>query len=125
MIVIGLATAVINVTYQSYAPRALVEGSDIFSILLRWHYGLNRPLTAFPSLHVSDSVCVSYYLGRVRVQQVWLWLTCAFLISISTLLVKEHYIADVIGGLVLGVVVSTLLPRLLSGRQRVRIGSIQ
>jgi membrane-associated phospholipid phosphatase len=61
------------------------------------------PMKCFPSLHVANSflvALVSYRLDRL----VGRWTTAlAFGIALSTLMVKQHYIADVLGGLLLAV----------------------
>ena len=108
MITVSLITAAINVVFQTTAPRAVVEGNDLFSVLLRWHYGLNRPLTSFPSLHVADSVCIGFFIHIIEPRRSWPWLVAAFFISISTLFVKLHYIPDVIAGTVLSLSISSL-----------------
>ncbi|HDS11405.1 MAG TPA: phosphatase PAP2 family protein [Candidatus Wirthbacteria bacterium] len=104
MLTVGLVTAFINITFQTTAPRAELLGMDVFSRLLRWHYSLNRPLTSFPSLHVSHSICLTYYLNKAFPKYKFWFNLSAFLVSLSTLLVKQHYIPDVIAGTLLAIV---------------------
>jgi membrane-associated phospholipid phosphatase len=106
MMIIGLITGIINAIYQTYAPRAVIESTDIFARMLLWLYSLNRPLTALPSLHVSHSLCTAYFFSKIYPRLTWLWIFIVALISVSTLFVKHHYIADVTVGAILGVIVS-------------------
>ena len=116
MMIIGLITAMINITYQTYAPRAVVDNTDILARMLIWLYNLNRPLTALPSLHVAHSLCTGYFLSKIFPKQTWLWMSTVVLISISTLFVKHHYIADVVIGGLLGAIVCLAIDVIWEGR---------
>ena len=120
MMCIGLITGIINITYQTYAPRAVVDNTDILASLLIWLYNLNRPLTALPSLHVSHSLCTGYFLSKIFPKQTWLWMSTVVLISISTLFVKHHYIADVVIGGLLGAIVCLTIDVIWEGRAEAR-----
>jgi len=109
MMIIGLITGIINIAYQTYAPRAVVDNTDLLAKLLIWLYNLNRPLTALPSLHVSHSLCTGYFLSKIFPKFTWLWMSTVVLISISTLFVKHHYIADVVIGGLLGAIVCLVI----------------
>lgn len=106
---LGLFTGLINILFPTHAPRAYIYGGNIFSKLIRWHYGLNRPLTAFPSLHVGHSICLSFFFLIVLPQLSLLWIGLAALIAASTLFTKEHYVIDVVGGSILGLLVSVIV----------------
>jgi membrane-associated phospholipid phosphatase len=118
MMIIGLITGIINVVYQTYAPRAVVDNTAILAKLLIWLYNLNRPLTALPSLHVSHSLCTGYFLSKIFPKLTWLWMSTVVLISISTLFVKHHYIADVVSGGLLGAVVCLIIDVIWEGRTK-------
>jgi len=107
--IIGLVAGFITLLFPTFAPRAYVYGGGPQSRLLRWHYGLNRPLSAFPSLHVGHSAIISLYLIVAVPSLTVLWVFIAAAIAISTLFTKEHYILDVIGGLALSVGVFYLM----------------
>lgn len=84
--------------YQTQVERPIILGSDISSSILRWVYSVDKPFNAFPSLHTSISTLLVLLWGKVgsRIQPIIaLW---AVLIIASTLLTKQHYIADVLGG---------------------------
>jgi len=116
MMVIGLITGIVNITYQTYAPRAVVDNTDMLARMLIWLYNLNRPLTALPSLHVSHSLCTAYFLSKIHPKLTWPCMSLVVLISISTLFVKHHYIADVVIGALLGAVVSLAIDVIWEGR---------
>ena len=61
-------------------------------------YHLDLPTCCFPSLHVSTSILSALCCWHVR--RFWGYFigTIAFLISLSTLFVKQHFIADVLLG---------------------------
>lgn len=99
---IGLIANIIFVVFQTSAPRAKIESNDIHSRLLRWHYSLARPVNALPSLHVAHSICVGIFLALEIPSLFLLWYFISSLISIATLLTKEHYLLDVVAGLILG-----------------------
>jgi membrane-associated phospholipid phosphatase len=120
MMIIGMITAVINVAYQTHAPRAVVENTGLLARILIWSYNLNRPLTALPSLHVAHSLCTGYFLSKIYPRLTWLWMSIVVLISISTLFVKHHYIADVVIGDVLGAIVCLAIDAIWEGRAAFR-----
>lgn len=120
MMIIGLATGIINILYPTYAPRAVVDNTDILARMLIWLYNLNRPLTALPSLHVAHSLCTGYFLSKIFPKQTWIWMSTVVLISISTLFVKHHYIADVVIGGVLGAIVCMAIDIIWEGRAAAR-----
>jgi membrane-associated phospholipid phosphatase len=85
--------------YQTQVERPVILGSDVSSSILRWIYSTDKPFNAFPSLHTSLSTLLVLLWGRVgsRIQPIIaLW---AVFIVASTLLTKQHYIADVLGGI--------------------------
>lgn len=120
MMVIGLITGIVNIAYQTYAPRAVVDYTDMLARMLIWSYNLNRPLTALPSLHVSHSLCTAYFLSKIFPRLTWLWMSTVVLISISTLFVKHHYIADVVIGGMLGAIVCLAIDVIWEGRAESR-----
>lgn len=84
--------------YQTQVERPIVPGSDVSSDILRWVYSVDKPFNAFPSLHTSISTLLALLWGKIgsRIQPIIaLW---AALIIASTLLTKQHYIADLLGG---------------------------
>lgn len=83
-----------------YRPSVTTAGfiGWIFSVIRR----IDGPNNLFPSLHVSSVVFVAFVNGYFRPKtRILSWLV-AILISVSTLLVKQHALVDVIGGAIFG-----------------------
>jgi membrane-associated phospholipid phosphatase len=96
---------------QSYVARPEVTGTDFFSGMVRSVYAGDQPYNDFPSLHTSLSTIIAihwWHAGR-RVGVPAALVTA--LIVASTVLIKQHYLADVAAGLVLGGLTATLLIR--------------
>jgi len=90
--------------YQTQVERPVILGSDVSSNILRWVYSIDKPFNAFPSLHTSTSTLLVLLWRRAgsRIQPIIaLWAVC---IIASTLLTKQHYIADVFGGVTVALV---------------------
>ena len=100
---------------QSYVDRPMIIGTDIFSSMVRTIYSADAPYNDFPSLHTSLSVIVAIHWLRIDRRigiPVALWTS---LIVASTLLIHQHYVADVALGLVVAAGASWLAPRVLRG----------
>jgi membrane-associated phospholipid phosphatase len=70
---------------------------------LSWVYRLDHGFNVFPSLHVANSVFVAALIWRwtTGAPRAAAWAACAA-ISLSTLLVKQHYLTDLPAGALLG-----------------------
>jgi len=85
--------------YPTRAPRhPAVIGNDFFSAALRLIYSSDVPYNCLPSLHVAQCalaalICYRVHRGVGAVTAIW-----ALLVGLSTLLTKQHYIADVVSG---------------------------
>lgn len=87
--------------YPTVAPRpAEVPGDGFAAWALRLAYSLDPPHGCFPSLHVAYSFVAAFACHRVHRgvgAGALLWAT---LIGLSTLYTKQHYVLDVIAGVV-------------------------
>jgi membrane-associated phospholipid phosphatase len=86
---------------QSEVIRPILTGADIFSRLVMRVYAVDNPYNDFPSLHTSLSTILAIHWVKINrpagiVLSIW-----TALIVASTLLIKQHYIPDVIFGLAL------------------------
>ena len=79
-----------------------LEVSGWAGIPYRFADELNLNFNKFPSLHVALSFTSAYFYGRATglIYSVifYIW---AILIALSTLMIHEHYVVDVIGGIIL------------------------
>lgn len=77
-----------------YRPPLLLSHPSEES-LSAWVRGYN----VFPSLHVANSVLVAWVFFRYRSPLAWPVLLLAVFVSASTVLVKAHYLLDILGGI--------------------------
>ena len=71
---------------------------------MAWVQHIDPPGNVFPSLHVAHSSLLALMLTRDRPRIGRVTLVMAALLALSTLTTKQHFIADVIAGLVLAFV---------------------
>jgi len=112
--------------FPASAPRPdVVPGDGVLAWGLRTLYALDPPYNCFPSLHVAYSFLAAqsaYGAHRGFGVMALLW---AVLVGISTLFIKQHYVADVVAGALLALAAYALvlggrrLPRLHSARRAI------
>lgn len=98
---------------QSEVIRPVLTGTDTFSKMVMNVYAGDNAYNDFPSLHTSLSTILAIHWVKVNrplgiVLSIW-----TALIVASTLLVKQHYIADMIFGLALAFAAALLYTRML------------
>jgi membrane-associated phospholipid phosphatase len=84
--------------------RPQVTGDSIVDAALRLVYTLDAPRNLFPSIHCLDSwLCFGGLRGRQEVSKGYQAFSCVFalLVCLSTLLTRQHVIADVLAGVLL------------------------
>lgn len=96
---------------QSYIARPIIAGTDPFSAMVRGIYASDRPYNDFPSLHTSLSTIIAMHWWRVDRRAGIAAAVWTALIVMSTVLIKQHYLADVAGGLAVGATGSWLVMR--------------
>lgn len=91
--------------YPTIAPRPVtVVGEGFFAWLVRLIYLSDPPYNCFPSLHVAHSfvsALTCYRVHRGVGIAIGLWV---LLIAVSTMYIKQHYILDVVVGILLAYV---------------------
>jgi membrane-associated phospholipid phosphatase len=98
--------------YPTVAPRPPEVIGDGFAAWgLRSLYGADPPYNCFPSLHVAHSFVSALTCYRLHRRLGLAALACASLVAVSTLFTKQHYIADVIAGLLMAVVAYLVILR--------------
>lgn len=102
--------------FQTTVPRPAVPGDDLFSRLVRLIYHIDQPFNAFPSIHVLATYALMLGAARGRgikkAAKAAIWIV-GWAIILSTVFVKQHVAADILGGLVLAQVLHWLLAYLL------------
>ncbi|HPZ23006.1 MAG: phosphatase PAP2 family protein [Bacillota bacterium] len=105
--------------FQTTVPRPAIPGTDLFSRLVQLIYSIDQPYNAFPSLHVL--ITYALMLGAARAEgltkaaRAAVWIMGGAII-LSTVFVKQHVVADLLGGMVLAQVVHLLLTHFLGPR---------
>jgi membrane-associated phospholipid phosphatase len=98
---------------QTEVVRPVLTGTDLFTRLIQGVYATDNPYNDFPSLHTSISTLLTihwFQFNRRAGFVAALWTT---LIVASTVLIKQHYVADLVAGLLLAFGVSSLYIRLV------------
>jgi membrane-associated phospholipid phosphatase len=96
---VGYASFLVYPTILPRPVRAI--GTGFFAWFLRGVYEADAPRNCFPSLHVATVVVAALAIRRVHRGVGLAVLVWAGLIAFSTLFTKQHYIADVITGILL------------------------
>jgi len=112
-IVMNLVAFALFALFPTQGPERDFMGSDGSGIIAAV-YAVDSRYNAFPSLHVANPWLIAMLSLRERR---WSVLTVALFvvavaISISTLLVRQHYLLDVFGGIALSVLISAIMFRL-------------
>ncbi|HUI73177.1 MAG TPA: phosphatase PAP2 family protein [Spirochaetia bacterium] len=101
VIVAMLVSYLVYFLAQSEVIRPVVSGADLFSGMIRDVYAGDNPYNDFPSLHTSLSTIMAIHWWRADRRLGVIGIVWAALIVSSTLFVKQHYVADVVSGLLL------------------------
>ncbi len=88
---------VFPVHYTLRPPLSDYAGNWLVNLI----YSIDEPSNCFPSIHVSFVFLSYFFVQRYKPTLAWFVLILAILISISTVLVKQHYIVDVIAAIIL------------------------
>jgi membrane-associated phospholipid phosphatase len=95
--------------YPTIAPRPDAVSGEGFAVWgLRFLYDADPPYNCFPSIHVAHSFVSALACHRVHRTLGLAAVSCASLVAVATVLTKQHYIADAIGGIFLAVVANAV-----------------
>lgn len=108
-----LASYLVYALAQSYVIRPSPPGRDWLTAAVRHVYSLDRPYNDFPSLHTSLATIVAVLWLRIhRCTGVAAAIWCTLIVA-STVLIRQHYLADVAGGLAVAWLAVTASDRIL------------
>ena len=97
-----LVSYIVYIALPTYVIRPDVISQDYFSKAIVLLYQNDFPHNAAPSGHTFYTLISLLYIKRWRPRLLTMSLTIAVLIIASTMLTKQHYVVDVLSGLVLG-----------------------
>jgi len=86
---------------QTEVVRPVLTAGDVFTQMIRQVYASDNPYNDFPSLHTSISTILAVHWFRFDRRAGYVAAAWTALIVASTVLVKQHYLADVAAGLLL------------------------
>ncbi len=98
-----MVSYLIYLIFPTFVVRPEVVPDDLFSKIIALLYHTDRVYNAAPSGHTFYSVLSLLYLRRWQPKYEPVWWLCASLIILSTLFTRQHYVLDVVAGLVFGV----------------------
>lgn len=90
--------------FPTMAMRPLIVPQNIFDEMYLWILRNDLPFNLFPSLHVSLSCLASFLVYRENIKWGRVCIVWAILVALSTLFLKQHYIADVAAGIILAAI---------------------
>ena len=105
-----MATVVLSLFYiffPSFYPRdGFVDNSTISGFLVELTRKIDGAQNTFPSTHVTFSWLMVFFIGLASCAKKNKWIYFAYfiwaaLVSISTLTIKQHYVIDVLSGVLL------------------------
>lgn len=109
---VWITAYVVFLVYPTVAPRpAAVAGDGFDAWALQFLYDADPPYNCFPSLHVAHAFVSALASHRVHRGVGRVALACAALVAVSTLLTKQHYLGDVVGGLALAFLFAAIFLR--------------
>jgi membrane-associated phospholipid phosphatase len=97
------ATGHLLVAAEYPRPPVRPPYPDLTCAFLGWVQTVDPPGNVFPSLHVAHSTALSLVLRHERPRLGALTMVMAALLALSTLTTKQHFLADVAAGLIMGV----------------------
>lgn len=78
----------------------LSEATGVMNALTRYYYLIDNPVNCFPSLHVAYPLIGTIILWNYKRAWGYVLAALTLFIAASVLLVKQHYLMDVIGAVV-------------------------
>jgi hypothetical protein len=96
---------VIFIVYPVRIIRPIDPGSDLSGRLVGFIYRVDSLVNAFPSLHVASSFLTSFIVWFHRRWLGAIFFVMSFGVAISTLYLKQHWLADVVAGALLAVAI--------------------
>ena len=98
----GTISATVFVFFPTYVRPAFIHGNDAFATLLRAVHEDWGRYDAFPSSHVYITTLMALFFSHAYPHTQKLWIATVILVVFSTLFTGQHYIADALGGLLIG-----------------------
>lgn len=92
-----------NFPVTMYHPQ--IEVTDFTTWALSVLYGADPPVNCFPSMHAAMALMAALTIYAIDRVQGAFALFVTFMIGIAALLIKQHYIADILGGFAISAII--------------------
>jgi membrane-associated phospholipid phosphatase len=94
------------IAYPTIFPRENfpIESIDFGNSALYLARLVDAPTNCFPSSHIGACMLGALFLLTISRRYFFIFLSWAALISFSTLTVKQHYVIDIPGGMIVGII---------------------
>lgn len=109
MTLIHFAIFLIFPVKYTLRPQLPLESGEIMMDLLAMLYVADDPTNNFPSLHVSFAFLTYFLVQRYRPSAARAVLILSIAVSVSTILIKQHYVLDVVAAIGLTIFVKPFL----------------
>ena len=93
-VLVNIVAYVIYLIFPVLGPERLVSGTDFFSLQIQSLYSVDVQVNCFPSLHGSTALLTAFALWRAKKEYGYIAWPTAIAVMISTLFVRQHWIAD-------------------------------
>ncbi|MHA1780665.1 MAG: phosphatase PAP2 family protein [Candidatus Thorarchaeota archaeon] len=108
-VVISFVAYVIYLLMPVQGPERAVTGTDFFSTQIQLLYNTDTHVNCFPSLHGSYSLLSAYGLWRAKKEYGYIAWPTAIAVQVSTLFVRQHWIADQLAAALITLVIAYLI----------------
>lgn len=109
MTLIHFAVFLVFPVKYTLRPHLPNESGGIVMDLLAMLYSVDAPTNNFPSLHVSFAFLTYFLVQRYRPSAARAVLILSIAVAISTVLIKQHYVLDVVAAILLTILVKPFL----------------
>jgi len=92
----------IYVSFPTFVEPQILPGKDSFSTLLRMVQFADGDYDALPSGHIYITTLLALFFSKWHSRLRVLWFSLLIVISLSTLFTGQHYLLDVVTGLIMG-----------------------
>ena len=97
MTLICFAVFLVFPVRMDFRPQVKITGEWITS-MVSFYFWLDKPYNLFPSMHLSASFFSAFYCMRKGPIIGWITMIMALIVGVSVVLIKQHYILDVVAG---------------------------
>ena len=97
----SLVCNIFYVLFPTMVIRPEVLPSTIFNRLVLFIYSIDGVTNCFPSEHVTFSILSNLCMVNIRKKIAYYMIPATALVVIATLFIKQHYVPDVLAGMVL------------------------